>query len=664
MKIKILSVLAAAAVLLAGCKGEDLPGANFSLDLPESITATAGDSQATVEWTKAEGTSPTGYLLTWISATAGVAGGEEEFASDVFTATVTGLTNDSRYTFSVQARYGEGLSGKIDAVCTPVNLRFPVTGLSAAAGDGRVKLQWTPPASSSYTGYSIVVTPGDRQIPLTDVSLASYIVGELTNGTEYTFTVTAVYPQGSSPAATATSTPGEAQPILVSPGTRLVKYQTAIFSYNDMAFMDGDIASVSWDFGDGSAVSTDFQPRHFYTATGDCTVTLTVTYEGGGTGTGNLTVTVVDAWSSLPVSHQGLTGYVKTSNAVFSPDGTTLYIPTSTPAGHLFAVDVALGTVKWVYEISGVTYGGGPLVAPDGTVYQCGEADMTVHAIKPDGSSLWKNNLGGKMGAFPALSADGTLYCATNGSGNKLYAIKAADGTELWSASLDGGTASAILIDNTGNVYAGSYGGIFAFESDGTPKWTKPDYAVTERGAFAVKGTTLYATLRATGGLVALDMADGSEEWRFAVANGDSYFPVVDGDGVIYFSQKGTLTVYAVNPDGTQKWKTTMATNQSLNYSGLALGDNGILYGGTNGSSRIVFGLQASDGTQTFTDNTDNQQAMAAASLGPDKRLYVGTIGSGNIGSMRAYDVDTGLNTAEGAWPVRGGDMQGTNRQK
>lgn len=53
---------------------------------------------------------------------------------------------------------------------------------------------------------------------------------------------------------------------------------------------------------------------------------------------------------------------------------------------------------------------------------------------------------------------------------------------------------------------------------------------------------------------------------------------------------------------------------------------------------------------------------MAAVTIGPDKRLYCGTIGSNNIGSIKAFAINKTLETD--SWSIRGGDIQGTNRQK
>ena len=64
----------------------------------------------------------------------------------------------------------------------------------------------------------------------------------------------------------------------------------------------------------------------------------------------------------------------------------------------------------------------------------------------------------------------------------------------------------------------------------------------------------------------------------------------------------------------------------------------------------------------TVYEESVGQQVMASVSIGPDKRLYCGTIGASNIGSIKAFDINKTLETD--SWSIRGGDIQGTNRQK
>ena len=53
---------------------------------------------------------------------------------------------------------------------------------------------------------------------------------------------------------------------------------------------------------------------------------------------------------------------------------------------------------------------------------------------------------------------------------------------------------------------------------------------------------------------------------------------------------------------------------------------------------------------------------MAAVTIGPDKRLYCGTIGSGNIGAVKAFDINKTLE--KNTWSISGGDIKGKKRQK
>lgn len=654
MKKILYSLLFIFTVVFTACE-EDLPKASFDLYELKSLTATAGDMNVTLSWEAYENARPNEYLILWTSGSSEAEGGEMTVDAKTMTATINNLVNDVAYTFSVQPRYAGGLASKTTAACTPKNARYPISDLTVAAGNERVRLRWTKPASERFTRYQVTVNPGNQIINLDDTSLEEYIVDGLTNDQEYTFNVACVYPTGNSIAVETSATPGLIYPILAS--TELVVWEPSTFAYNDMYFMAGEVKSVSWDFGDGTT-SGENNPVHAFTTTGTYTVAVTVTYVNNTTESGSLTVTVGNyKWNSVDLNFGGLTGYVKTSNPVFSPDGKTMYIPTSTPAGHLFAIDVVSGEFKWVFAISQITYGGGALVAPDGTIYQCvrNATINNVYAINPNGTQKWAIKLDAAIGAFPALSADGVLYCLTNKS--TLYALDASSGAIKWQQSLDGATGSAVAIDKAGNVYAGTSAAIYSFKSNKEQNWKLEEVNVTEQATFALKDQVLYATLK-NGGLVAVDMTNGTKKWTYPTTKGDAYFPIADKNGNVYFTEKGSQTVHAVNASGSKIWEKNVGNN--LNYSGGALSTDGILYIGTQSNNKVL-GLDITNGNIVF-EETVGQQVMAAVSIGPDRRLYCGTIGSNNIGSIKAFAVNKTL--ATDSWSIRGGDIQGTNRQK
>jgi len=655
MKKIIYSLLFIFTVVFTACE-EELPKANFDLYELKSLTATAGDMNVTLAWEAYENARPNEYLILWTSGSSDAEGGEMTVDAKTMTATINNLVNDVAYTFSVQPRYTGGLASKTTAACTPKNARYPISDLTAAAGNERVRLRWTKPASERFTRYQVTVNPGNQIINLDDTSLEEYIVDGLTNDQEYTFNVVCVYPTGNSIPVETSATPGLIYPILAN--TELVVWEPCAFAYNDMYFMAGEVKSVSWDFGDGTT-SGENNPVHAFATTGTYTVAVTVTYVNNTTESGSLAVTVGNyKWNSVDLNFGGLTGYVKTSNPVFSPDGKTMYIPTSTPAGHLFAIDVVSGEFKWVFAISEITYGGGALVAPDGTIYQCvkNATINNVYAINPNGTQKWAVKLDAPVGAFPALSVDGVLYCLTNKS--TLYALDASSGVIKWQQSLDGAIGSAVAIDKAGNVYAGTSAAIYAFKPNKDQIWKLEEVNVTEQATFALKDQMLYATLKG-GGLVAVDMTNGTKKWTYPTTKGDAYFPIVDKNGNIYFTEKGSQTVHAVNVNGAKIWEKKVGNN--LNYSGGALSTDGILYIGTQSNYKVL-GLDITNGNIVF-EETVGQQVMAAVTIGPDKRLYCGTIGGADkIGSIKAFDINKTLETD--SWSIRGGDIQGTNRQK
>ena len=248
----------------------------------------------TLTWEDYENAHPSEYLVIWTTGAAEDDGGQMTVEADKKSVVVENLVNDMTYGFSVQPRYAGGLAGKTSVNCTPKNARYPVTDLTATAGNERVRLNWTKPNSERFTNYQITVIPSGKVITLDDTSLESYIIEGLTNDMEYTFSMVASYPTGNSEPVEVSATPGKVSPILVdqSEKTELTLWEPVTFTLNDMFFMGGDVQSVNWDFGDGTA-SVELSPKHAYGAVGDkYTVSVAVTYTDGTTDTGSMDITV------------------------------------------------------------------------------------------------------------------------------------------------------------------------------------------------------------------------------------------------------------------------------------------------------------------------------------------------------------------------------------
>lgn len=195
---------------------------------PTNLTVTAGDGQATLNWTASP--NATGYYIhrrnvTW---------GDTSFTRLPYP--VSGgpwtdglMINGATYEFKVQAINGAILGGMTEAVSVTPTGPAPgaPTGLSVSAGDGEATLTWTD--AEHATGYYVWmknVAAGETdftRLPYT-VSGGSWTAGSLVNGGEYEFklqSVNGLVEGGTTGAVSATPTgpaPGAPTGLSAAPG--------------------------------------------------------------------------------------------------------------------------------------------------------------------------------------------------------------------------------------------------------------------------------------------------------------------------------------------------------------------------------------------------------------------------------------------------------------
>jgi uncharacterized protein (TIGR02145 family) len=161
---------------------------------PTIGTATKGNAQASVTFSSPlsnGGSVITGYIAT--SNPEGLSG--SGISSPI---TVTGLTNGIAYTFSVAAVNANGTgtsSASSNSVIPSTVPGAPVIG-TATPGNAQASVSFTAPASdggSAITGYTVTSSPGGIT---RSGSVSPVVVNGLSNGTGYTFTVTATNVNG------------------------------------------------------------------------------------------------------------------------------------------------------------------------------------------------------------------------------------------------------------------------------------------------------------------------------------------------------------------------------------------------------------------------------------------------------------------------------------
>ena len=177
---------------------------------PTTVSVVPSSGQLAVSWLPPADNG--GYAVTSYTATASPGGASctSTVASpEVDGCTITGLSNGTGYTVTVTATSPKGSS----PASAPSNLATPAappdapSAPSAVGGDSQATVSWTAPSSngSAVLSYTATASPGGATCTTPDGVTSSCTVTGLTNGTSYTFTVTATNGVGTGAASVPTS---------------------------------------------------------------------------------------------------------------------------------------------------------------------------------------------------------------------------------------------------------------------------------------------------------------------------------------------------------------------------------------------------------------------------------------------------------------------------
>ncbi len=383
------------------------------------VTAAAGSGNATVSWTAPSSGGPvTTYTVTPYIGTVAQTPTTVTGSPPAVSATIAGLTNNTTYTFTVQASNTSG-PGPVSASSNPVTIGQQSapgapTNVSASPASNEAQLSWTAPANggSAITGYTITVTPSSgpsTTVPVNTASATSDVVTGLTDGTSYTFTVAAINAIGTGPASSASNA---------------VTAEDTLFDFGTPATMDS---------GDAAAVNLGVK----FTASETGTVTGIRFYKAS-TNTGNH---VGSLWSNTGTllaqatfSNETASGWqtVLFSSPVSVTAGTTYVASYLAPSGHYSATNDGLASAVTNGPLTAPANGS---VAPGNGVYAYGSSSTfpssTYNASNYFVDVLFNPSGGGGGGGSTAPGAP-TGVTASPASGEAQVS---------WTAPANGGSA-------------------------------------------------------------------------------------------------------------------------------------------------------------------------------------------------------------------------------
>ena len=273
-----------------------------------------------------------------------------------------------------------------------------------------------------------------------------------------------------------------------------------------------------------------------------------------------------------------------------APDGGTIYVTGgsvfTTPSGTygaVYAVDVttASPTQKWVFPVTTTTaLTGAAVVGADGVVY-IDDNNGQLYALNPDGTQKWTAATApcSPVGCVPSVAVDGTVYSGPTGPSNKLFAFQS-DGSSKWTfttpANVVGRTQA---VGSDGTIYVTAASLLVAVTSSGTQKWTYGGLGTNSGNPSLGPDGTVYVVT--SGGKVHAVAPAGSKIWIANLGLAGLSTPVVGSNSLVYVTGANDHNIYGVSVStGTTVWSYNMGANSTDASSGpvIAPDHGGTLY--------------------------------------------------------------------------------------
>ncbi|MBI5158609.1 PQQ-like beta-propeller repeat protein [Candidatus Micrarchaeota archaeon] len=266
--------------------------------------------------------------------------------------------------------------------------------------------------------------------------------------------------------------------------------------------------------------------------------------------------------------------------------------------------------------------------------------------------------------AQPADSAWPVFHGDARGTGLSIYDTSEVNGAVLWKFKTSGGIEASPVLASDGAIYIPSHDcDLYAVSPNGTKKWQfdggEPVFSkewntsscAQSTPAVSKDGTIYFVTM--ANWLIAVN-PDGSEKWRYPVHLFKNVWssPTIAPDGTIYVGSENYPpresgkpqeiggTLYAINPDGTLKWKHDTGSAGVTSTAVFASDGTIVTSGGCLDSSIGTFASCVyafnPDGSIKWTFMPDGI-VEGSAVIGADETIYIGVKGRINPKNGKFY---------------------------
>ena len=276
-------------------------------------------------------------------------------------------------------------------------------------------------------------------------------------------------------------------------------------------------------------------------------------------------------------------------------------------------------------------------------------------------TELWNFVLSGKLDrSSPAVSDDGTVFIGFNqenrdNQGPDFIAIK--DGTQIWDQVFIEGSQersdevrSSPAITSDGSVYTASYFSRTVFKLNPSDGNIDAEINIDTRirnscPIFSADESTLYVGGHSRGprGFHSVNSSLTISNWIFQEGEDFNATPAVGIDGTLFIPSTNGF-VYAVNPDGSEKWS---AMHGSWTATAIAIGEDGTVFlAAEDGFEGVLIAYNPDNGTEkwrkVFTPGPDEETGTTfkinhgGPAIAPDGTIYIG----GHEQKLIAYNPD------------------------